>query len=114
MHSRDKRGHPYYVPQCVQGWRHGARQVHVLKELRAGQGVGCALRAGLEPRWAEGVVSEGPMWTGDGRAEQEGEKEGLGVPGWCLLAQNRNPPLLGPAQEGGEGSAAPSSFLPGP
>lgn len=32
----DKHGHPYYVPQCVQGWRHRARQVHILMELVGG------------------------------------------------------------------------------
>lgn len=57
--------------------------------------MGCALRAGLEPRWAEGVVSEGPPWTGACGAEQEGEKESPGVPGWRLPAQNRNPLSLG-------------------
>ena len=30
VQSRDKGGDPYYVPQCVQGWRLGAGQVHVL------------------------------------------------------------------------------------
>lgn len=42
VHLGDKHGHPYYVPQCAQGWRHRARQVHILVELVVG-GVMCSV-----------------------------------------------------------------------